>query len=218
MQTLDDILDRVKRRLGVLARRVGDTLIAPSDSDDELLTIYTREGLIEIARHTGRLERRLEPTLAAGQHAQDAPRDLAHLRGAYVAGGRALEHVDGKRARALVETEAREGEVEVIGFSGGQLVVHPAPKGETTLALHYISNGDFRIGAGELAELDALLAQLAPELRRALADYVQAQWLRDVGEEAQAGRREDRFWAGVDGYRSEPRAPSTSERPYRPLG
>ena len=68
------------------------------------------------------------------------------------------------------------------------------------------------------AELDALLAQLAPELRRALADYVQAQWLRDVGEEGRAGRREDRFWAEVEGYRSEPRAPSTSERPYRPLG
>jgi len=148
MQTLDDILDRVKRRLGVLARRVGDTLIAPSDSDDELLTSYTREGVIEIARQTGRLERRLETTLRAGQQVQRAPADLAHLRGAYVA-GEELKHVDGKRARALVETEAREGEMEVVGFSGGELIVHPAPKSETTLALHYISNGDFQVGAGE---------------------------------------------------------------------
>jgi len=68
------------------------------------------------------------------------------------------------------------------------------------------------------AELDALLAQLPPELRGALADYVQAQWLRDVGEANRASRREDRFWARVEGHSSEPRPPSTSERPYRPLG
>ena len=153
MQTLDDILDRVKRRLGVLARRVGDTLIAPSDSDDELLTSYTREGVIEIAKKTNRFEGRATISTAKGQAAYAVTSALDVMRKASI-GGRELEHKAGVDVRAAATgPEAKSGRPTCYGLHEGALWLYPVPDEIYEVDLLYKLNGVY--GGGGAASQTA---------------------------------------------------------------
>lgn len=66
--------------------------------------------------------------------------------------------------------------------------------------------------------LSDYLRQLPPELRRALVDYVLGEWLSEIGQVERGQQRLQRAYATMDSYTSEPRAPSTAERSYNPLG
>ena len=61
------------------------------------------------------------------------------------------------------------------------------------------------------------LQQMPPELRRALADYVQAEYLADVGEVEMADRKRQRFYATLENHKTEPRRPSFTTRRSRRL-
>ncbi len=62
------------------------------------------------------------------------------------------------------------------------------------------------------------LAQMPPEMRRALVDYVLSEWYRDVGGPPQYGNElQGRFIATVEDYKYEPRRPKRTTRRYRAL-
>jgi hypothetical protein len=56
IRSASDVYDRVKRRIGLLARRQHDELLTPTDEDDDVLQSYLEEGLRRLATVTGRLE------------------------------------------------------------------------------------------------------------------------------------------------------------------
>ena len=55
------------------------------------------------------------------------------------------------------------------------------------------------------------LQQMPPELRRALVDYVQAEYLADVGEPKLAENKRGRFFGTVSDYDRNPRSKTTSQ-------
>jgi hypothetical protein len=55
------------------------------------------------------------------------------------------------------------------------------------------------------------LQQMPPELRRALVDYVQAEYLADVGQAELAEQKRGRFFGAISDYDHEPRSQTTSQ-------
>jgi hypothetical protein len=52
---------------------------------------------------------------------------------------------------------------------------------------------------------------MPPELRRALVDYVQAEYLADVGQAELAEQKRSRFFGAISDYDHEPRSQTTSQ-------
>jgi len=226
MQTASDVLERVKRRIGRLAERVGDPSLTPNSSDDAHLQDYLGDGLRELAKKTERLEDTLALTTTAGQGYVLLPPHLDVVQEATVDDGGQTHEMslyDGaETAHAVQSQSASSGRPKSIGSHSGKLWLHPVPDKAYTITLTAILNGEHGDTApsddSEPPTLDTLVEKTPAELERAVVSYVVAEWMADSGQPDAAQPERQRALRDFRKYGSDPNRQRTHERNYTPLG
>lgn len=142
MNTLSDVLDKVKARAGLLARRADDPSLTPTDGDDDVLTSFIEDGLIEIASRTDRFEAQTTITTAAGTAGYGAPAAAAHVKSVTI-GGDELDHAPGDLRAQATAPDATGGKPCRYAFSEGALWLSPVPDDAYDVTLLYALNGAF---------------------------------------------------------------------------
>jgi hypothetical protein len=159
MNTAGDVLERVKRKIGLLGRRLEDPGLAPTEADEPALMAALQDGLIEIAKKTNRFEGRATVSTAKGQAAYAVTSALDTVRKASI-GTRELEHKAGADVRAAAEgPEAKSGRPTCYGLHEGALWLYPVPDGVYEVTLLYKLNGVY--GGGGTPSQNAPVWNLA---------------------------------------------------------
>jgi hypothetical protein len=140
MNTAGDVLERVKRKIGLLGRRLGDPGLTPTEADEPALMAALQDGLIEIAKKTNRFEGEAVVSTAKGQAAYAVTSALDAVRKASI-GDRELGHKAGADVRAAASPEAKSGRPTYYGLHEGALWLYPVPDGVYEVDLLYKLNG-----------------------------------------------------------------------------
>ena len=151
MNTADDVLERVKRKIGLLARRVGDPGLTPTEADEPALLAALKDGLIEIAKKTGRFKGEDTIETIAGQAGYGVTSALDVMRKVSI-GDRELEHKPGADVRAATASpKAKTGLPTCYGLHAGALWLYPVPSKAYQVDLLYKLNGDFVTDSDNIA-------------------------------------------------------------------
>jgi hypothetical protein len=223
-----DVYDRVRTQIGKLARRVEEELTFPSERDEDALKIYLGDALSEIATVTERINTSVQLVTVPGQEYLDRPPHLHVLQEAAVYDGATAYEAckqDGVEvARWSRAPDADTGRPTHIGAYDDRLYFWPIPDTEYTVDLQathngaVADNGNPPAGPQDPPELDTVVAKVPPELDRALAGYVTAEWLKETGTPDAGQEAAERFVRDIRRHKHEPVHDSTATRPYRPLG
>ena len=215
LTSVADVLDRVKERIGLLARRMDAVLMTPNELEDPILTSYVAEGIREVATRTQRLVSTIELSTTAGQGYVARPPHLHVVEKAdvYDTGACALRLVDGEEvARVVPQAEPTSARPQVIGAREQRLYLYPVPDEAYPLRLQAVLNGASGttppVDDSEPPTLDTYVTLVPTELERALVAYVTAEWFRDAGYGQAAERPAARFREDLErhGSRSVQRA------------
>lgn len=220
------VYDRVKTQLGKLSRRLEAPLVQPSESDEDALQIYLEDALSEIATITERVNTSVQLSTIPGQAYVPRPSYVHMLqKGAVYDGSTAyeLKKQDGADvARWSRAPDAEEGRPTHIGAYESRLYFWPVPDTEYTTDLQVTYNGDVSdtapAGPQDAPQIDTVVEHVPAELDRALAAYVTAEWLKEIGQPEVAAEATERFERDVRRFKEEPVHQSTSTRKYNPLG
>jgi len=230
MPTLQDSIDRAKRRAGRLARQYSDPSIALDDTDDPVLRDYARNTAIEIAQETSRIKARAEISVSQGSAEHEVARSVGRVleiiwTPSGQGDGKSLDLIPGERARARAEqhlSAGTEGEVTGGGFYGGSLWLNAPPTTGGTIRLYYIAESligetDASFSSDEEPEGD-LSDHLPPELEKPLVDGILIQHFEDIGEFEVAQGLKKRYLSMLGSLKRTPRKQRTTTRPGRWLG
>jgi len=222
------VYDRVRTQIGKLARRVKEVLTVPSEQDEDALQLYLGDALSEIATVTERINTNVQLTTTAGQAYLDRPPYMHMLKqGAVYSGQTAYELIvqDGSEVASWSRApDADRGRPSHIGAYDGKLYLWKVPDDTYTVDLQIKHNGAAAPnsappqGPQDLPTFDTLVRRVPSELDRALAGYVTAEWLKEVGHPTMAQEATQRFLRDIRRHKHEPVHDSTATRPYRPLG
>jgi len=226
IQTAQEVLAQAKERIGMLAKRSNDPVLAASDDDNPILEGYLGDALREVATRTDRLETTTTPETVASQPHVPRPPHVDVIQEAYVYdSGTAYEmkiYDGGETARAAQAPDAESGRPTLIGDHGGKLWLHPVPDDQYELALTCTMNGEHGDSSPaddtEPPTLDGLMEQVPAELTRAVVAYVVAEWFEQSGEIEIAEADRARFERDLRKYGTKPNRQRTHQRPYMPLG
>jgi hypothetical protein len=221
-----DVLDDVKERVGRLAKRAQDPTLAPDSADDSELESYLKEALKEICGQTARIETTTTPQTTASQGYVALPSHIDHIQEAQVYDSGTAYPLDiapgVEVAKAAQAPDATEGRPSCAGSHAGKLWLYEVPDAQYDLWIAATMNGatdpkpqpgDDTVPPG----LDALTDRIPAELETALVAYVAGQWLKSDAPELAATELKT-FRSTTKRYDADPQAPTTSERPYNPLG
>jgi len=226
LTTATEVYDRVRTQVGKLARRAGRELMTPSNEDEDALELYLEDAISEICTITERMRTSVQLATVPSQEYVERPPYLFMVEEASIYDGGTsygLEVESGPNvARWSRAPDADEGRPTHIGAHDGQLYLWPIPQTEYTVDLQITYNGltadAAPSGPQDPPQLDTMVEQVPKELNRALAGYVTAEWLEEIGEPEVAQKAAQRFETDVRRFKDEPVHDSTATRPYRPLG
>lgn len=143
--TLADFHKQVRTRAGLLARRSGDATLVPTTADEDQLTEYLRQGLVEIAVKTDRFEDVATITTVSGQAEYAVSAAIRHVKRATVVDANGnefdLDHVgQTSRAKATAANAQQGRPCEYVLF-GGSLWLYPVPDAAYDVKLYCTLNG-----------------------------------------------------------------------------
>lgn len=223
--SLQDVYDQVRQRGGLLARRASDPSVAPTGDDEPALEPYVRQGLVEIATKTHRIDDAVRIDVEAGTAQYALPAHVDRIREAVYDQGtatHALAIEDGHDVMKRAEhPNAKSGPPKQIGLQSGSVWLWPVPNGAGTLRLYVTQNGAYEESPppeSDVPSVDEVLSALPPELERTMVDYVLSQWFADVGEQDLSQMLIESYYKDIDSAQRDPHRKRQTTRQYRPLG
>jgi len=228
IQTAQDAYERMRTRLGKLARRRGTTLTTPSEADEDALSQYLDDALGEIGTETDRLTKSLTIDTTQGQEYVEKPPHLDLIKTASVQTGTeawTAEVEDGQDiAQWARNPSAKAGRPEHIGAYDLRLYLFPVPDAVYTLDLNITMNGATSENdstpspPADPPTLDEVVKRVPSEFERALTSYLVGRWLEDIGQSELSQMEMERFAVELQKHMNEPVSSSTSQIPHNTLG
>jgi len=209
MITLSDILTRVHRRTGRMARVRNVADIATSTENDDILIDFVTDGLARIAQ-TNRLHGTITWETEDDVYDYVVPDGVRRVREIWIDGVK-LDQRDG----LAVQLEAKantDGIATTWGYHGGRIYLNRTPTADgVEMLLHVTFSDGYPTG-----DSSDVLEHLPEEYREVLTDFVLAQWFMATAPDLYASHM-TAFERGLDRGRFDPMTDKFTSRTSRRL-
>jgi len=227
LASADDVYDRVRTRIGTLARQLQRDNVAPQDSDTDALRQYLEDAITTICTDTDRMATVVSLETVVGQPYVERPPYIDRVDRASLTDSGSAFVVERKDGRDLAQwgrnPAATQGRPEYIGGHDGKFYLFPVPDDTYPLELVVTYNGLVVYEAPDNPTvqdpptLDTMVDTLPSDFRKAIVSQVVGRWFEDIGEPEVAQREKQRFYREVEKYEEEPVSNVTSTRGYNIL-